>query len=171
MSWEATGDSWSGGAPGREPGLPSRDSGFDHSGFDHGGPWAEAVPSAALAAALEQAAGPDDLYAGAETDALVGIARQWAAVESWAASGKLAALRAMTREDAEGRPLLRLQRRGPLPPLVESAWGAVPGLLPGRFPRPLAEPAVRLSAQRALHGCCRQAVPAGVHGPGIVLPR
>ena len=73
MSWEATGDSWSGGAPGREPGLPSRDSGFDHSGFDHGGPWAEAVPSAAL--------------------------------------------RAMTREDAEGRPLLRLQRRGPLPPL------------------------------------------------------
>jgi len=117
MSWEATGDSWSGGAPGREPGLPSRDSGFDHSGFDHGGPWAEAVPSAALAAALEQAAGPDDLYAGAETDALVGIARQWAAVESWAASGKLAALRAMTREDAEGRPLLRLQRRGPLPPL------------------------------------------------------
>ena len=113
MSWEATGDSWSGGAPGREPGLPSRDSGFDHSGFDHGGPWAEAVPSAALAAALEQAAGPDDLYAGAETDALVGIARQWAAVESWAASGKLAALRAMTREDADGSP--RLRRRPDLP--------------------------------------------------------
>lgn len=39
--------------------------------------------------------------------------------------------------------------------LVESAWGAVPGLLSVRFPRPLAEPAVRLSTQRALHGVCR----------------
>jgi len=46
-------------------------------------------------------------------DALVGIARQWAAVESWAAAGKLAALRAMTREDADGGP--RLRRRPDLP--------------------------------------------------------
>jgi hypothetical protein len=57
--------------------------------------------------------GPAGLYDGADTGALVGIARQWAAVESWAAAGKLAALRAMTREDAEGRPLLR--RRPGLP--------------------------------------------------------
>ena len=62
---------------------------------------------------MEQAAGPEGLYPGAETDALVGIARQWAAVESWAASGKLAALRAMTREDADGTP--RLRRRSDLP--------------------------------------------------------
>ena len=40
---------------------------------------------------------------------------------------------------------------------VESAWGAVSGLLPTRFPKPLAEPAVRVSTQRALHGNCRQA--------------
>src|SRR5579863_447468 len=133
MSWEASGDSWSGGAPGREPGPPSQASGlpgvpgrprsvpgpfglpagFDHGGFDHGGAWETAIPSAALAVALEQAAGPGDLYAGAETDALVGIARQWAAVESWAAAGKLAALRAMTREDADGSP--RLRRRPGLP--------------------------------------------------------
>jgi hypothetical protein len=39
--------------------------------------------------------------------------------------------------------------------LVESAWGAVPGLLPVRFPGPLAEPAVPVSRQRALHGVCR----------------
>jgi len=32
----------------------------------------------------------------------------------------------------------------------ESAWDAVPALLLVRFPRPLAEPAVRLSPQRAL---------------------
>ena len=63
--------------------------------------------------ALEAAAGPEDLYEGAETGDLVGIARQWAAVESWAAAGKLGALRAMMREDGGGVPLLR--RRGDLP--------------------------------------------------------
>ena len=47
----------------------------------------------------------------------------------------------------------RAVRRLPLP--VESAWGAVPVLGPVRFPRPLAEPAVRISPQRALHGFCR----------------
>jgi hypothetical protein len=46
----------------------------------------------------------------------------------------------------------------------------VPGLLVVRFPGPLAEPAVRLSAQRGLHGFCRQAVP-GTQGVGILLPR
>ncbi len=71
------------------------------------------MPSAALAAALECVAGPAGLYDGAGTDALVGIARQWAAIESWAAAGKLAALRAMTREDANGTPMLR--RRSDLP--------------------------------------------------------
>ena len=39
--------------------------------------------------------------------------------------------------------------------LVESAWGAVSGLLPVRFPRPLTEPAVPISRQRALYGVCR----------------
>ena len=68
---------------------------------------------AVLAAALEAAAGPDGLYEGADTGALVGIVRQWAAIESWAAAGLLAALRAMMREDGEGRPLLR--RRSDLP--------------------------------------------------------
>jgi hypothetical protein len=42
-------------------------------------------------------------------------------------------------------------------PVVESARGAVPVLLPVRFPVPLAEPGVRLSTHRALHGFCRQA--------------
>jgi hypothetical protein len=44
------------------------------------------------------------------------------------------------------------------PCAVESAWGAVPGLLSVRFPRPLAEPGVRLSSHRALHGSCRVGV-------------
>jgi hypothetical protein len=81
MSWEAAGDSWSGGAPGRDSGLSGRSRGVPGppglpAGFEHGGPWADAVPSAALAAALEHAAGPEGLYPGADTDALVGIARQ-----------------------------------------------------------------------------------------------
>ena len=97
MGWQATGDPWTGGTPGRDPGLPGPPSCPPAS--SHGGPWETAAPSAALAVALEHAAGPEDLYPARGTDALVGIARQWAAVESWAAAGKLAALRAMTRED------------------------------------------------------------------------
>jgi hypothetical protein len=55
---------------------------------------------------------------------------------------------------------------------VESAWGAVPALLLVRFPGPLAEPAVRLSPQRALHGFCRGlAQAAWTQGLGILLPR
>ncbi len=114
MDWQAAGDSWTGDTPGEDPGLP-RSPGPPalHADFGHAGAWAKALPSAALAAALERAAGPEELYEGADTDALVGITRQWAAIESWAAASKLAALRAMTREDANGRPLLR--RRVDLP--------------------------------------------------------
>jgi hypothetical protein len=51
----------------------------------------------------------------------------------------------------------------------ESARDAVTTLPPSRFPGPLAEPAVRLSTQRALHGCCRSRVQA--QGTGIAAPR
>ena len=108
MGRQADDDSPAGGAPGDEPGLPQL-----IAAFEHGGGWDAAAPSARLAVALETAAGRDGLYDGAESGALVGIARQWAAIESWAAAGTLAALRAMTREDAEGRPLTR--RRSDLP--------------------------------------------------------
>ena len=53
---------------------------------------------------------------------------------------------------------------------VESAWGAVPGLLLARFPRPLAEPGVPITEHRALHGFCRQAW-LRTQGLGIVPPR
>ncbi|MGH3212118.1 MAG: hypothetical protein ACRDNO_30590 [Trebonia sp.] len=56
------------------------------AGFAHGGKWDAAPPSAVLAAALETAAGPVGLYDAADTDALVGTVRQWAAIESWAAA-------------------------------------------------------------------------------------
>jgi hypothetical protein len=66
--------------------------------------------------------------------------------------GRLAATSAVARRSHGGGPSLRRPHHEAL---VESAWGAVPGLLLVRFPRPLAEPAVRLSTQRALHGFCR----------------
>ena len=108
MGWQADHDPRPGEVPGRGECRPA-----SLAGFDHGGTQAGAPPSAALAAALEAAAGPGDRYDGADTDELVGMVRQWAAVESWAAAGKLGALRAMMREDGEGAPLLR--RRGDLP--------------------------------------------------------
>src|ERR1700733_15951541 len=108
MGWQGDSSPRPGGVPGRGERRPA-----SLAGFGHGGTWAGEPPSAALTVALEAAAGPEGLYDGADTDALVGIVRQWAAVESWAAAGKLAALRAMMREDAGGAPLLR--RRGDLP--------------------------------------------------------
>ncbi|HVT69382.1 MAG TPA: hypothetical protein VHF26_16650, partial [Trebonia sp.] len=108
MGWQADHRSRPGGTP--EPGGGLREL---LAGFRSGGGWEGAAPSAALAAVLEAVAGPGGRYEGADTDALVGIARQWAAVESWAASGLLGALRAMMREDQQGTPLLR--RRADLP--------------------------------------------------------
>jgi Domain of unknown function (DUF222) len=108
MGWQADDSFRPGELPGRGESLPE-----PPAGFGHGGTWDAAVPSALLAAALEAAAGPDGLYAGADTGALVGVVRQWAAIESWAAAGLLGALRAMMREDSEGTPLLR--RRADLP--------------------------------------------------------
>ena len=107
MGWQSDRGFPPGEPPGRHslPGAPSA--------FAHDGPWADAPPSAALAAALEELAGPDDQYEGAGTDAQVGAARQWDAIESYAAARKLGALRSMMREDCEGEPALR--RRADLP--------------------------------------------------------
>ena len=107
MGWQPERDSWPGAIPGQDsvPDVPP--------GFAHDSPWATAAPSAMLAAALEAAAGPDDLYEGADTDARVGAVSQWAAIESYAAARKLGALRSMMREDDAGTPVLG--RRADLP--------------------------------------------------------
>ena len=112
MGRQADDDSGQGQAPRPGEGLPEL-----LAAFEHGGAWDAAAPSAALAAALETAAGPQGLYDGAGAAALVGITRQWAALESHAAAEGLGSLRAMMREDSEGRPLLR--RRTDLP----DGWG------------------------------------------------
>jgi hypothetical protein len=108
MGWQAGDEPGPGGEPG--PGEPPPGL---LAAFEHGGHWDAAPPSAALAAALQAAAGPAGRYEGADAGPLVGIVRQWTAIESWAAAETLGALRAMTREDAQGRPLTR--RRPDLP--------------------------------------------------------
>lgn len=73
-------------------------------GFAHGGAWDTCRPSAGLAAALEAVSGPDWSCPGADRDELVGLARQWQALESWAAAGKLGVLRAMISAESEQWP-------------------------------------------------------------------
>ncbi len=55
--------------------------------------------------------------------------------------------------------------------MVESARSAVPVSPPARFCGPLAEPGVRVSTHRALHGLFRQALAVGRYGFGIFWPR
>lgn len=112
MSWQPGRDSRAGDAPDpRLPGdrqapgpaaEPTADSPL--AGFARDGAWDACPPSAALAAALEAASGPDRHCPGATRDELIGMLRQWQAVESWAAAGKLALLRALIRDDDQPMP-------------------------------------------------------------------
>src|ERR1700742_543785 len=100
MGWQTgtghgTGEEPAGSLPARDPRLP---------GFAHGGEWDARPPSAGLAAALEAVSGPDWRCPGATRDELLGLLRQWQALESWAAAGKLGVLRALIREDDEPLP-------------------------------------------------------------------
>jgi len=103
MGWQPGADGGTGGEPG--PGLPGgrktpgpeRDPRL--AGFAQGGAWDACGPSAALAMALEGVSGPERQCPGAERDEMVGLLRQWQAIEAWAAAGKLGVLRALIRED------------------------------------------------------------------------
>jgi hypothetical protein len=81
--------------PGRDPRLP---------GFATDGVWDACPPSAALAVALEGASGPEWRCPGATRDEMFGLLRQWQALESWAAAGKLGVLRSLVREDDQPLP-------------------------------------------------------------------
>ncbi len=73
-------------------------------GFAKGDAWDTARPSADLAAALQAVSGPGWRCPGATHDELLGLLRQWQALESWAAAGKLGVLRALVREEARQSP-------------------------------------------------------------------
>lgn len=90
-----------GGRPGSHgaAGEPTRDPRL--AGFARGGAWDTCPPSAALATALEQLSGPDWRGPGATDDEIAGLVRQWSALESWAAAGKLGVIREMMRRDQD----------------------------------------------------------------------
>ena len=110
-------DDGTGGAPGPVPvpGLPGDGApGAPRpSGFALGGDRETCAPSAALAAAAEAASGPGWRCDGLSRDELTGLLRQWQALESWAAAGKLGVLRALIRD--EDQPLPGGSYRGDLP--------------------------------------------------------
>jgi hypothetical protein len=74
------------------------------SGFAADGEWDTARPSAALAVALEIASGVGWRCPGATGDEMLGLLRQWQALEAWAAAGKLGLLRALIRDDDQPLP-------------------------------------------------------------------
>jgi hypothetical protein len=74
------------------------------SGFAANGAWDTARPSAALAVALETASGAEWRCPSATRDEMLGLLRQWQALEAWAAAGKLGLLRALIRDDDEPLP-------------------------------------------------------------------
>lgn len=86
------------------------------AGFADGGEWDACPPSAGLAAATAAASGPEWRCPGATDDQLVGLLRGWAAIESWAAAGRLGVVREMMRR--EDTPWLPGNRHGDLP----DAW-------------------------------------------------
>jgi uncharacterized protein DUF222 len=99
-----------GASPRPDPGLP-RDPRL--AGFANGGEWDACPPSAPLAAALEAASGPGSRCPGATREEMLGLLRQWQALESRAAAAKLGVLRALIRDD--GQPLPGGGYHGDLP--------------------------------------------------------
>src|ERR1700722_8289146 len=108
--------SGAGGEAADGPGLPG-DAAPDPSlaGFAVGGVWDSAPPSAALAVALEGAAGWGGGCEGGSRPEIVGAVRAAAAFESWACAFKLGMIRAAIRQDDDG---LRGEYHGDLP----DAW-------------------------------------------------
>ena len=105
MGWQPGKDNGTGSAP--DPGAAwCRGARCDPrlAGFVKDGEWDACPPSAALAAVLEAVSGPEWRCPGATRDEMLGMLRQWQALESWAAAGKLGLLRALIRDDDQPLP-------------------------------------------------------------------
>src|ERR1700722_8476065 len=81
-----------------EDGMESQ-PGEGRAGFAPGGGWDSAVPSAALAAALEGAAGEGWRCEGGSRREIVGAVRAAAALESLGCAAKLGLIRGAIRQD------------------------------------------------------------------------
>jgi hypothetical protein len=96
------------------------------AGFARGGTWDTRAPgpdlAVALAVALATAAGAEWRCRGASGEQLIGILGRLAALESWAAAGKLGVIRALIRDDDPA--FLCGSRHGDLPDAWEDALAA-----------------------------------------------
>jgi hypothetical protein len=89
------------------------------AGFACGGTWDNQAPGPELAAALATAAGPQWRCRGASGEQLIGVLGRLAALEAWAAAGKLGVIRALIRDDDPA--FLGGSRHGDLPDVWEDA--------------------------------------------------
>ncbi len=89
------------------------------AGFARGGPWDARPPGPDLAAALATAAGAEWRCLGASGEQLIGVLGGLAALESWAAAGKLGVIRALIRDDDPA--FLGGSRHGDLPDVWDDA--------------------------------------------------
>ena len=124
MGWQpGTGDG-AGVSPDHDPGVPDaggppvRDVRLAWFASDAGGRDA-LIPSGLLALAADEVCGRERRCPGASDDELTGLLRGWAAIESWAAAGKLGVIAEMIRRD--GQPRAAGGRHGDLPD-EWSAW-------------------------------------------------
>jgi hypothetical protein len=100
MGWQRGQDDDRGADPG--PARDPRDPRL--AGFAKGGEWDVCPPSAELAAALEDASGPEWRCPGASHDEMLGLLQRAQALESWAVAAKFGILRALIREDDQPLP-------------------------------------------------------------------
>jgi Domain of unknown function (DUF222) len=90
------------GGPVPRPGRPGRDPRLAEFAWDES---REApAPSARLALLVDELSGPERRCPGADDDEQAGLLRAWAAIESWAAGGKLGVIRGMMRRDGAPSP-------------------------------------------------------------------
>ncbi|HET9081081.1 MAG TPA: DUF222 domain-containing protein [Trebonia sp.] len=108
MGWQPGTGGGAGASPDRDPGVPDpgvpsvRDPRLAWFASDAGGQDA-LIPSGLLALAADEVSGPGRRCRAASADELTGLLRGWAAVESWAAAGKLGVIAEMIRRDDQPR--------------------------------------------------------------------
>jgi hypothetical protein len=116
MGWRPGERNGTGEEPDREPDVPDgsgASNALGPAGFVRGGVWDKCLPGPELAVAIAAVAGSEWRCPGAELDALIGVLRRAADLESWAAAVKLGVIRQLIRQDdlpIPGRP-----RHGDLP--------------------------------------------------------
>jgi hypothetical protein len=90
------------GPPVPDPAPPGPDPRLAEFAWDESrdGP----APSGRVALLVDELSGPGRRCPGADGDELVGLLRAWAAIESWAAGGKLGVIREIMRREAPPSP-------------------------------------------------------------------